>query len=103
MNNNEWITDRKPMQEDADVCGYVWITDEDGCVCQTQWTRVTNEPWMHFTRPKPYANPKRYMVLKKDWRAWVVHDTVTQCDLATDIYSPIAAERIAAIYEEVRP
>ena len=103
MNNNKWITDRLPTEDDADDHGYVWVTEKNGNVCHMMWDCVVEEPWMHFTRPEPYVKPKRYMVTKAFTGGWSVFDTTTNRRCCGCIPTSEAAERIAAIYEEVAP
>ena len=107
--NNEWITDRLPTEEDADSHGYVWITDKDGDVHHMMWDCVVEEPWMHLQSPEPYVKPKRFEVVD-DKTEYYVNEKRGQVTWATvpvrdDDYDRAkeAAERIAAIYEEVMP
>ena len=112
---SEWITDRLPTKEDADDYGYVWISDR-GKVVHTMWDCVTDEAWTHFTRPAPYAKPKRWTPkpyvapmgkhyamfymgnTREDW-SWRVYDGSEY--VASKLSTQNAAERIAAIYNEV--
>ena len=105
MRNNEWITDRLPTEDDADRHGYVWVTDLDGDVRHMRWDCVTVPPWMHFTRPEPYVKPKRYKVEEyyHSRGIWVVRDCESGSARCHPVPTREAAERIAAIYEEVMP
>ena len=106
---NNWITDRRPTEADADRYGHVWVTHSNGEVYVVAWDRVTTEPWAHTNVPEPYVKPKRYMA---SWLAWA------KCwgifDASCSVYMPLymlsdedkhreAAERIAATYEQVAP
>lgn len=96
---SEWITDRKPTLDDclekyAVVYGahggLVWYaTIEDGV------------PWKPVPECEPYVKPKRWAVRKYFSCYFVVlscdYDTIKGFGLPTRE----AAERIAAIYEEV--
>lgn len=105
---SEWITDRRPTAKDADN-EYVWVTTEHGDVRQQIWNHIGDRPWMPFTTPEPYVKPKRYTVkwLTID-ACWAVMEMqyvatrLTKLNHECDEYRE-AAERIAAIYEEVMP
>lgn len=111
MNTNEWITDRLPTEEDANN-GYVWTSfeDNDVDVWPYRWEYIrTGMPWMPIQFPAPYVKPKRYTVkwladrqqwavMEKHYVATVLRKLDTECDEHRE-----AAERIAAIYEEVVP
>lgn len=102
MKKCEWITDRVPTVEDSQR-GYVWTTFNDGevHVWPYRWEYITlGMPWMPLQFPQPYVKPKRYKV-DKNWSGYTVYDTVTQQLFADHIGSQDAADRIAAIYEEV--
>ena len=107
---SDWITDRKPTECDANT-GFVWITTEYGAVLREPWKTVRDRPWMPITPPEPYVNPKRYVIrcyADFGWRLpgpagyWCVYDTVSNVSVS-DFMPREAAERIAAIYEEVMP
>lgn len=104
MSKNEWITDRLPTDDDGDTKGYVWVTDNDGSVGIMGWefAAVRKLAWMPIVAPEPYVEPKRYRI-DVNWSGYTVYDTVTQQVFADNIHSKEAAERIAAIYEEVMP
>ena len=102
--NNEWITDRLPTAEDADCHGYVWVTDKDGKVWHTMWDCVTEEPWMHFTRPAPYVKPKRFVATEiYKCQRWLVIDSYSGKEVSYSIPTREAAEEIASIYEREMP
>lgn len=96
---SEWITDRKPTLDDclekyAVVYGahggLVWYaTVEDGV------------PWKPIPECEPYVKPKRYEVKETTKNGWVVCHATDFGYLAHHLPTREAAERIAAIYEEV--
>ena len=101
--NIEWITDRLPTAEDcnksADV---VWISGSHIAYID-HWSHVkAGQPWMPITPPEPYVKPKRYCVVEKGPNYYAVfEDDYEGGMVATSIPTREAAERIAAIYEEV--
>ena len=103
--NNKWITDRLPTEADADSYGYVWVTFGSGVVRIQDWRGVPEGmPWMPTSRPQPYVKPKRYCVSEKGPNYYTVwQDDYEGGVIATRIPTREAAERIAAIYEEVMP
>lgn len=102
---SKWITDRRPTIEDgAPTHGYVF--DERGnvvlAVCVTG-------PWKPIPKCEPYVKPKRFRASWDHslgwWRIdyegnWFEH--LMRLDKQND-ECRAAAERIAAIYEEVMP
>ena len=127
---NEWITDRRPTEEDADSIGSVWAT-YNGEVFRWDYQGVgEGMAWMPITPPEPYVKPKRWVaVYDRNYKCWAVGDRAHVTQLARlALYSACrchlddradvthlvhlvedtdqhreAAERIAAIYEEVMP
>ena len=102
---SNWITDRRPTRADADKYGYVWITGVNDSVYLAAWTEVGGRPWQHSHRPEPYVKPKRYKV-EEYYHCrgiWVVSDCQTGNARCHPVPTREAAERIAAIYEEVLP
>lgn len=95
MNNNEWITDHYPYS------GEEYIYNAEGKVIPAK-KRRSGDPWKPIPKCEPYVKPKRYRI-DKNWSGYTVYDTVTHQLFADHIYSQDAAERIAAIYEEVTP
>lgn len=108
MNNNEWITDRLPTEEDANNA---YVYDRRGKMVLLGYIGV-GEPWKRIPKCEPYVKPKRYAV---EWdsrlSAWMINykspgneygmmcvPLNSNCDEHRK-----AAERIAAIYEEVMP
>lgn len=106
---SDWITDRRPTAEDAHDLGYVWVTTEHGNVLRQFWNQIGDRPWMPIARPEPYVKPKRWTVrFSRSVKNWVVDD---RSEIRTILFGldrdddqhREAAERIAAIYEEVMP
>lgn len=98
---SEWITDRPPTEEDAGPGGIVWTT-YNGKVVPWSYDGVEKgTPWMPIVAPEPYVKRKRYWVELQGLSSYGVMDVsgiVAGC-----IPTREAAERIAAIYEEVMP
>ena len=102
---SEWITDRLPMEEDAGPAGLVWAT-YDGKVDAYNYDGVfEGTPWMRMIVPEPYVKPKRYKVVQLDNAEWAILRIADDKYVAHSIIwnAREAAERIAAIYEEVMP
>ena len=98
---SEWTTDRRPTAEDADN-DYVWVTTEHGKVRLQRWDRVGERPWMPRARPEPYVKPRRFTVCGNE-KWWRVFDIKMREYSSPMFPTREAAERIAAIYEEVMP
>lgn len=104
---SEWITDRPPTEEDADSEKCVW-TMCAGKVVPWGYEGIREGwPWMRTNRPEPYVKPKRWKVAYDKWhKCWTVFDirhmTPLKLNEDTDAHRE-AAERIAAVYEEVMP
>lgn len=106
---SEWITDRKPTEEDCkdNVLNYhVWVM-HNGKVEPCLYSNVVlGFPWhpIVIEKPEPYVAPKpRYTVAPNAYRngEWAVeYDKML---IADKIPTKEAAERIAAIYNEVMP
>lgn len=103
---SEWITDRRPTINDGDN-GYVWVTAENGKVSRQSWSNVGGRPWMPITQPEPYVRPRRFYAWWDDERGWWMierdgqwFEWLMRLDKQND-ECRAAAERIAAIYEEV--
>ena len=101
-----WITDRRPKEKDV----------LDGLVIR--WNQVLNQieivywrsilegvPWMPIFKPEPYVKPKRWGVREfgKSGQWYIVEVTSPEHAWGFTIPTREAAERIAAIYEEVMP
>ena len=109
---SDWITDRRPTIVDSDMSGFVWVTTEYGTVLTQHWAQVYDRPWMPIPKivpPEPYVKPKRWTVrFSRSVKNWVVDD---RSEIRTILFGldrdddqhREAAERIAAIYEEVMP
>ena len=52
--NDQWVTDKPPMDEDADGLGMVLVTNESGFVVRRNRASVKGEPWMPI--PKPHRS-----------------------------------------------
>lgn len=113
---SEWITDREPVEEDADygIPGYnglVFATDSTGkvIICSYCWTAHHGFPWQPIMIPEAYVKPKRYTVKwLADTQCWAVMDSHYVVLRLAKLHRYLtehreAAERIAAIYEEVMP
>lgn len=119
---SEWITDRLPTVEDTSktykshVFGRVFVTRYN-TVTTCLWSNVDiGEAWQPITVPEPYVKPKRWSVVWSDFReCWALRDYKSGATVClrddnmkvglmkqTDEHRQ-AAERIAAIYEEVMP
>ena len=105
---NKWITDRKPTEDDQGTFGYLWVTSENGVALLQSWAHAGAQPWMPITPPEPYVKPKRWRVnyshTSENWYIWNDEKQVVQLYYLQDFYKHHeAAERIAAVYEEVMP
>ena len=101
---SDWITDRRPTEKDADCTGFVWITTEYGVVLREPWKTVRDRPWMPITPPEPYVKTNRWRVVDSQKIGFAVYDgTKVMKVVAINLPTREAAERIAAIYEEVMP
>lgn len=104
---SEWITDRSPTEEDA-IDGNVLIWCEyPAPYCNKveidRWSEVSlGMPWAPIIAPEPYIKPKRWRVTTATG-GYLVYDSSTSSEVADSIPTREAAERIAAIYEEVMP
>lgn len=97
---SEWITDRRPTAEDTDSSGSVWTTYNGEVVPWSYDGIAEGTPWMPIEKPEPYAKTKRWKVCNFI-TGFSVSDTVARLYVANNIPTREAAERIAAIYEEV--
>ena len=105
---SEWITHRPPTEDDADYEKCVWTMCDGKAVLWGYAQIREGQPWMPTNRPEPYVKLKRYTVkalrdtiLETTW--YEVWDNLKERNVAIQITSREAAERIAAIYEEVMP
>lgn len=111
---SEWITDRRPTEGDCAAPHYC-VYDAMGWIVHYRliWDGA---PWKPVPKCEPYEKPKRWSVVWSElFGGWslrnivnggVVHlfDPMLKCGLSdyTNKHRE-AAERIAAIYEEVMP
>lgn len=107
---NEWITDRRPTEDDGK-----YVYSPYGNVCL--WSEFRDgEPWKPIPKCDPYVKPKRYKVMSAEdiglaapagyfcvYDTLVGYDTLLGCKVTSWLPTREAAERIAAIYEEVMP
>lgn len=90
---DEWITDCEP--------GELYVYNKYGIV--THFSDIKEgDPWMRIPRIDPYEKPKRWRVTTATG-GYLVYDSITSSEVADSIPTCEAAERIAAIYEEVIP
>ena len=93
---SKWITDRIPTAE------HTYVFNAQGRITLYHHINKIGQPWMPITPPEPYVEAKRYNVRQCNLGGYDVH-----CDnglrVAMNISTREAAERIAAIYEEVMP
>ena len=100
---SNWITDRRPTEADADYEKCVW-TMCVGKVVLWRYKEISDGwPWMRTNRPKPYAKPKRWEVDHSGGELWGIFDKLMGRYAYPMLPTREAAERIAAIYEEVMP
>ena len=99
---SEWITDREPTVDD-EYWGHVWVTTEHGVVQRKMWHCVRGRPWQPIIQPEPYVKPKRWKVSSAEFGDYVIYDAKFAVYMAPPLPTREAAERIAAIYEEVMP
>jgi|APGre2960657373_1045057.scaffolds.fasta_scaffold104362_2 hypothetical protein len=108
--NYEWITDRLPTVEDTSktykshVFGRVFVTRYN-TVTTCLWSNVDiGEAWQPITVPEPYVKAKRCIVLLHNDGSGLYRVSIKGVGVpAYNIPTREAAERIAAIYEEVMP
>jgi hypothetical protein len=94
---SEWITDREPHYRDD---GY-YVFNAYGKV--THWAQIQRgEAWMPIVSPEPYVKPKRWRV-SRFGDEFTAYDSVQREHVTPFLPTREAAERIAAIYEEVMP
>lgn len=121
---SEWITDRRPTEDDCvgvdRIPGsyHVWVMYEGKVVTCPFEDVVLGCPWqpIEVPAPEPYVKPKRWTVVWSElFGGWTLRemkkggcvqlfDPTLKCGLNRyDDEHREAAERIAAIYEEVMP
>lgn len=98
--NEGWITDRLPTEEDGDS---VW-TSYNGKVMRWSFDGVAvGTPWMPIVAPEPYVKPKkpkRFDVIGV-LDVYMIYDNELLTYVSMMIPTREAAERIASIYEEM--
>lgn len=113
-NNSEWITDRMPELEEATNEGDVWVYDveADEYLIRNYTEIKEGQPWMEIPSPPSYVyvKRKRYKVksaedigLEAPAGYVCVYDILMGDKVTSWLPTREAAERIAAIYEEVMP
>lgn len=108
MNNNEWITDRRPDDDDC-IPGFYVVYNQLGHPVHT-FEIEEGHPWKPIPKCEPYVKPKRftskYCFMSSCWAIYEDFHIVQFLRLLKDPNSSkecTAAERIAAICEEVVP
>ena len=107
---SEWITDRRPCAMDTDSTAFVY--NQHGAV--THYTHIKDgEAWMTIPRPEPYVKPKIWTAAWNiKYGIWTLRNTkYNEVELGIVWLKYLrheeehreAAERIAAIYEELMP
>lgn len=106
---SEWITDRLPEMHEQTSEGEVWVFDEyKEYVIRNYQDIVLGTPWCEIEPPKTYGASNRWqMEWDSRYHQWLVRDAEGHIGavLCSDSPSPEkyreAAERVAAIYNEV--
>lgn len=99
---SEWITDRRPTEKDSTAPHYC-VYDERGYIVH-HLLIADGEPWKPIPKCEPYVKPKRWSVAESKKIGFIVYDSTKVTKVVADsIPTREAAERIAAIYEEVMP
>ena len=97
---SDWITDRRPIEHDES-----YVYDSFGHVCHR--IKIANgQAWKPIPNCEPYVKPKRARVVEEqsyNHGGWEYAVTFGIGTVARHIPTREAAERIAAIYEEVMP
>jgi len=100
---SDWITDRRPTEEDGPL-----VYDNEGT--PVHYTHILiDQAWKPIPRCEPYVKPRRWTVQYCVFiRCWELYSgeypimSLRGLDCNDDEHRE-AAERIAAIYEEVMP
>lgn len=98
---SQWITDRKPTEGDTAAPHYC-VFDERGAI--VYYTLIKDgEPWKPVQKCEPYVKPKRFAVVATNdsETSFNVQDRKRISNVSYFIPTREAAERIAAIYNEV--
>ena len=99
---SKWITDRRPTSDDG-----VMVYGPDGGIWRWQFIHI-GEPWKPIPNCEPYVKPNSWIAEWSDaatcWTLWTRRGKIVMLKHLThrDAHRE-AAERIAAIYEEVMP
>jgi hypothetical protein len=106
--NTGWITDRRPSWEDDLVSGLVFVSlsEVNRVIIKSAVEVVLGEPWQRIPTPEPYVKPKRWTVEFSEYdNTWIMRDNVEGWVrlLYIDRHHGDAAQRIADIYNEVKP
>ena len=106
--NTGWITDRRPSWEDDLVSGLVFVSlsEVNRVIIKSAVEVVLGEPWQRIPTPEPYVKPKRWTVEFSAYdNTWIIRDNVEGWVrlLYIDRCHGDAAQRIADIYNEVKP
>ena len=106
--NTGWITDRRPSWEDDLVSGLVFVSlsEVNRVIIKSAVEVVLGEPWQRIPTPEPYVKPKRWTVEFSAYdNTWIMRDNVEGWVrlLYIDRHHGDAAQRIADIYNEVKP
>lgn len=107
----EWITDTAPMRSDADYIDFVWVTTKTGFVLRIDWTCYDTQKhiaWMPITEPEPYVKQPRFTAkwssTEECWLLCYKKEPIRYYwDLDKKDKHREAAEKIAAVYDEVMP
>ena len=99
---SEWITDGLPTEDDCASPHYC-VYDSRGCIVHYKLVGE-GEPWKPVPNCEPYMKPKRrFKVFEEDKQFKIYNVNYNRYCVADLIPTREAAERIAAIYEEVMP
>lgn len=102
-----WITDRAPTKNDTsrNLDFYVWTLRNNEVTMWYFGDIEYREPWMPIEPPEPYVKPKRWVVREylQTGNFYVVERNTFEDPRSHAVPTREAAERIAAIYEEVMP
>ena len=100
---SEWITDRLPTEEDA-LEYTVLLWDGSKAILWSYDGVNEGQPWMPIPKPAPYVEPKRWTVKRNNHDdEWYLYDGGKEWDRLDGRLTQDAAQRIADIYNEVKP
>ena len=99
--STEWITDRRPTRNDSSGGAYL-VYDSKGMIVHLAEIG-DGEAWKPIPKCEPYVKPKRWRVSSAEFGDYVIYDAKFGVYMAPPLPTREAAERIAAIYEEVMP